>query len=67
MGVSEGSPRSALDTECVVGTTTPTEVHRVLVDEQPNVSYLRKRLDEHGAPLTHTVRGVGYAPGALRA
>jgi two-component system OmpR family response regulator len=24
------------------------------------VSYLRKKLDEHGAPLIHTVRGVGY-------
>ena len=25
------------------------------------VSYLRKKLDVHGAPLIHTVRGVGYA------
>jgi two-component system OmpR family response regulator len=25
------------------------------------VSYLRKKLDQHGAPLIHTVRGVGYA------
>ena len=25
------------------------------------VSYLRKKLDAHGAPLIHTVRGVGYA------
>src|ERR1700754_2261588 len=25
------------------------------------VSYLRKKLDIHGAPLIHTVRGVGYA------
>jgi two-component system OmpR family response regulator len=24
------------------------------------VSYLRRKLDEHGAPLIHTVRGVGY-------
>jgi len=24
------------------------------------VSYLRKKLDEHGPPLIHTVRGVGY-------
>jgi two-component system OmpR family response regulator len=25
------------------------------------VSYLRKKLDAHGAPVIHTVRGVGYA------
>src|SRR5213595_2512249 len=25
------------------------------------VSYLRKKLDQHGPPLIHTVRGVGYA------
>ena len=25
------------------------------------VSYLRKKLDIHGPPLIHTVRGVGYA------
>jgi two-component system, OmpR family, response regulator len=25
------------------------------------VSYLRKKLDKHGPPLIHTVRGVGYA------
>ena len=25
------------------------------------ISYLRKKLDAHGAPLIHTVRGVGYA------
>ena len=25
------------------------------------VSYLRKKLDVHGAPLIHTVRGVGYS------
>jgi two-component system OmpR family response regulator len=25
------------------------------------ISYLRKKLDVHGAPLIHTVRGVGYA------
>jgi two-component system OmpR family response regulator len=25
------------------------------------VSYLRKKLDAHGPPLVHTVRGVGYA------
>ena len=25
------------------------------------MSYLRKKLDAHGAPLIHTVRGVGYA------
>jgi two-component system OmpR family response regulator len=25
------------------------------------VSYLRKKLDSHGPPLLHTVRGVGYA------
>ncbi|HEV7773538.1 MAG TPA: winged helix-turn-helix domain-containing protein, partial [Conexibacter sp.] len=24
------------------------------------VSYLRRKLDEHGPPLIHTVRGVGY-------
>jgi two-component system, OmpR family, response regulator len=24
------------------------------------VSYLRRKLDEHGSPLIHTVRGVGY-------
>jgi two-component system OmpR family response regulator len=31
------------------------------------VSYLRKKLDIHGAPLIHTVRGVGYALRAPRA
>ena len=31
------------------------------------VSYLRKKLDAHGAPLIHTVRGVGYALRAPRA
>ena len=30
------------------------------------VSYLRKKLDVHGAPLIHTVRGVGYALRAPR-
>ena len=25
------------------------------------ISYLRKKLDIHGPPLVHTVRGVGYA------
>jgi two-component system OmpR family response regulator len=25
------------------------------------VSYLRKKIDVHGRPLIHTVRGVGYA------
>ena len=25
------------------------------------ISYLRKKLDAHGPPLIHTVRGVGYA------
>jgi two-component system OmpR family response regulator len=25
------------------------------------VSYLRKKLDRHGPPLIHTIRGVGYA------
>ena len=25
------------------------------------ISYLRKKLDVHGPPLIHTVRGVGYA------
>ena len=25
------------------------------------VSYLRRKLDQHGPPLIHTVRGVGYA------
>jgi two-component system, OmpR family, response regulator len=25
------------------------------------ISYLRKKLDVHGPPLVHTVRGVGYA------
>jgi two-component system, OmpR family, response regulator len=25
------------------------------------ISYLRKKLDRHGPPLIHTVRGVGYA------
>ena len=24
------------------------------------ISYLRKKIDAHGAPLLHTVRGVGY-------
>ena len=24
------------------------------------ISYLRKKLDPHGPPLIHTVRGVGY-------
>jgi two-component system OmpR family response regulator len=31
------------------------------------VSYLRKKLDVHGPPLVHTVRGVGYALRAPRA
>ena len=31
------------------------------------VSYLRKKLDAHGPPLIHTVRGVGYALRAPRA
>jgi two-component system OmpR family response regulator len=31
------------------------------------VSYLRKKLDAHGAPLIHTVRGVGYVLRAPRA
>ncbi|HEY2637756.1 MAG TPA: response regulator transcription factor [Solirubrobacteraceae bacterium] len=31
------------------------------------VSYLRKKLDVHGPPLIHTVRGVGYALRAPRA
>ena len=31
------------------------------------VSYLRKKLDAHGAPLIHTVRGVGYALQAPKA
>jgi two-component system OmpR family response regulator len=30
------------------------------------VSYLRKKLDAHGPPLIHTVRGVGYALRAPR-
>jgi two-component system OmpR family response regulator len=30
------------------------------------VSYLRKKLDAHGAPVIHTVRGVGYALRAPR-
>ena len=30
------------------------------------VSYLRKKLDLHGPPLIHTVRGVGYALRAPR-
>jgi two-component system OmpR family response regulator len=30
------------------------------------ISYLRKKLDPHGAPLIHTVRGVGYALRAPR-
>jgi two-component system OmpR family response regulator len=30
------------------------------------VSYLRKKLDAHGGPLIHTVRGVGYALRAPR-
>jgi DNA-binding response OmpR family regulator len=25
------------------------------------VSYLRKKLDQHGAPLIHTIRLVGYS------
>jgi two-component system OmpR family response regulator len=25
------------------------------------LSYLRRKLDAHGSPLIHTVRGVGYA------
>ena len=25
------------------------------------ISYLRKKLDPHGPPLIHTVRGVGYS------
>jgi two-component system OmpR family response regulator len=31
------------------------------------ISYLRKKLDRHGPPLIHTVRGVGYALRAPRA
>jgi two-component system OmpR family response regulator len=31
------------------------------------VSYLRKKLDPHGPPLIHTVRGVGYALRTARA
>ena len=31
------------------------------------ISYLRKKLDAHGPPLIHTVRGVGYALQAPRA
>ena len=31
------------------------------------ISYLRKKLDVHGPPLIHTVRGVGYALRAPRA
>jgi two-component system, OmpR family, response regulator len=30
------------------------------------VSYLRKKLDVHGPPLIHTVRGVGYVLRAVR-
>ena len=30
------------------------------------VSYLRRKLDEHGPPLVHTVRGVGYVLRAAR-
>jgi two-component system OmpR family response regulator len=30
------------------------------------ISYLRKKLDRHGPPLIHTVRGVGYALRAPR-
>jgi two-component system OmpR family response regulator len=30
------------------------------------ISYLRKKLDAHGPPLIHTVRGVGYALRAAR-
>jgi two-component system OmpR family response regulator len=30
------------------------------------ISYLRKKLDAHGPPLIHTVRGVGYALRAPR-
>jgi two-component system OmpR family response regulator len=31
------------------------------------ISYLRKKLDAHGPPLIHTVRGVGYALRTARA
>ena len=31
------------------------------------ISYLRKKLDAHGAPLIQTVRGVGYALRPARA
>ena len=31
------------------------------------VSYLRRKLDGHGLPLIHTVRGVGYALRSPRA
>jgi DNA-binding response OmpR family regulator len=52
----------------VVSTTAPTETHGVLVvDDEPNISYLRKKLDEHRAPLTHSARGVGYERRAPRA
>jgi two-component system OmpR family response regulator len=30
------------------------------------ISYLRKKVDAHGAPLIHTVRGVGYSLRAAR-
>ena len=30
------------------------------------ISYLRKKIDKHGAPLIHTARGVGYALRAPR-
>jgi hypothetical protein len=68
MGVSQEPPRSAVDTECVVSTTAPTETHRVLVvDDESNISYLRKKLDKHGAPRIHTARSVGCTLHARRA
>jgi DNA-binding response OmpR family regulator len=51
-----------------MSTTAPTETHGVLVvDDEPNISYLRKKVDKHGAPLIQTARGVGYALRAPRA
>jgi two-component system OmpR family response regulator len=33
---------------------------------QTYISYLRKKVDQNGSPLIHTVRGVGYALRAPR-
>ena len=40
------------------GTTTSAATRDVV---ETYISYLRRKLDPHGPPLIHTVRGVGYS------